>query len=80
MQGIIAGIFSRMHASQLLHDTTALAKTCVSLDSPLVPHCHKQLFVVAMSPHACASNQVTIMSKLVLACVGCRSLMSGHVG
>ncbi len=79
MQGIIADMFSGMHAS-LLHDTMLLAKTCVSLGNSLLTHCHKQFFVIAMSSHACASNQVTFMSKLVLACVGCRSLMSGHVG
>ena len=28
----------------------------------LVTHCHKQLFAIAMSPHACAGSQVTFMS------------------
>ncbi len=63
-----------------MHDTTALAKTFVSLGNSLVTHCCKQLFVIAMYPHVCAGNQVTFMNNLVLACVGCRSLMSGHVG
>ena len=69
-----------MHASRLMHDTSALAKTFVSLGNSLVTHRHKQLLVIAMCRHVCAGKQVTFMSNLVLACVGCRSLMSGHVG
>lgn len=47
MQAITAHMFSRMH------DTTALAKTFVSLGNSLVTLCYKQLFVIAMCPRVC---------------------------
>jgi hypothetical protein len=68
MQAITADMFSGMHASQLMHDTTALAKTFVSLGNYLVTHCYKQFVVIKMCPRVCAGNQGTFMSNMVLVC------------